>query len=64
MPPKSKAKASATSHADDVFDAKAQVLSRLQELEDDWWDGVEVNVPWAAAGSAYAKRADCWLGII
>ena len=45
MPPKAKAKASATARADDVYDAKAQVLSRLQEAETEWWDGVEVNVP-------------------
>ena len=64
MPPKSKGKASAAARAADASDARAQVLSRLQESETDWWDGVEVNVPWAAASSAYAKRADCWLGII
>ena len=64
MPPKSKGKASAAPRAADAYEARAQCLCRLQDTVDDWWDGVEVNVPWAAAGAAYAQRADLWLGII
>ena len=64
MPPKSKGKLPAAPRAADAYEIRAKCLCRLQETEDDWWDGVEVNVPWAAAGAAYSQRADSWLGII
>ena len=64
MPPKSQGKQSATQQATDGQAVRAQTLCRLQEAEDEWWDGVEVNVPWAAAGATYHQRADHWLGII
>ena len=64
MPPKSKDKLPAAPRAADAYEVRAKSLCKLQETEDDWWDGIEVNVPWAAAGAAYAKRADAWLGII
>ena len=64
MPPKGKAKAPAAPPATDAYEARAEALSRLQATDPDWWDGIEVNIPWAAAGTAYAQRADSWLGII
>jgi len=64
MPPKSKGMPSADPRAADAYKARAKCLCKLPEAEDDWWEGVEVNVPWAAAGAAYSQRADAWLGFL
>ena len=64
MPAKGTSASASSASADAAYDARIAMLSALQEADDEWWDGVEVNVPWAAVGKAYAGRKDLWLGTI
>ena len=45
-------------------EARAAALARLQAAGDDWWEGAEVRVPWAAVSEAMAARRDSWVGYI
>ena len=44
----------------DELRERAAALSRLQAADDDWWDGIKVDVPWAAVCDSMHKRADTW----
>ena len=46
------------------YAARGEALARLQAADNDWWDGIEVTVPWAAVSAAHAARDDTWVGII
>ena len=43
---------------------RAAALCRLQAAENDWWDGIQVDVPWATVDDSMGGRSDTWLGII
>uniref|UniRef100_A0A7S3APY8 Uncharacterized protein n=1 Tax=Haptolina ericina TaxID=156174 RepID=A0A7S3APY8_9EUKA len=43
---------------------RVAALCRLFAADEDWWDGVEVDVPWAAVCDAMDNREDTWLGVI
>ena len=64
MPTKAAPRGTAAVAASEHAAARADALARLQETDNDWWDGVEVAVPWAAVSAAHAARDDTWVGII
>ena len=61
MPPK--APAGAQTQSADLRQRGAAIL-RLFAADEEWWDGVEVDVPWAAVCDGMDARRDTWLGII
>lgn len=46
------------------LEQRAAAICRLQAADDAWWDGIEVDVPWAAVCDGMANRRDTWLGTI
>jgi hypothetical protein len=64
MPPKGPKSAKSAEPPLDELKLRAEAICRLQAAEDNWWDGVQVDVPWAAVCDSMAKRRDTWLGII
>ena len=48
----------------DELQQRAAALSRLFAADEEWWDGVEVDVPWAAISDSMDARRDTWLGTI
>eukprot|EP00966_Prymnesium_polylepis_P159042 3675600-Prymnesium_polylepis.1 len=64
MPPKGSGGAKGADTLSDELEQRAAALCRLQAAQEDWWDGVQVDVPWAAVDDSMARRADTWLGII
>ena len=45
MPAKASSSSKASATVDDVYDVKLKMLAALQEDDDAWWEGIEVNVP-------------------
>jgi len=43
---------------------RGAALSRLFDADEEWWDGIEVDVPWAAVCDGMDSRRDTWLGVI
>jgi hypothetical protein len=64
MPPKGSKSAKSSEPPADELQLRADALSRLRDVQDDWWDGVQVDVPWAAVCDSMDKRRDTWLGTI
>ena len=52
MPAKKTAASKAAAAASGANDARVDALCRLQAADSDWWDGIEVTVPWAAVSAA------------
>lgn len=48
----------------DALEQRASALRRLHDADASWWDGIEVDVPWAAVDGTMSRRRDTWLGII
>ena len=63
MPAKKPSASKAAAAATGENDARADALERLHAAGDDWWDGIEVTVPWAAVSAAHAARDDTWVGL-
>ena len=64
MPAKKPAACKAAAAAAGANDARVDALGRLQAVNNDWWDGVEVTMPWAAVSDAHWGRSDTWVGMI
>ena len=64
MPSKKASASKAAESSANTDNGRAQALAILQEAENNWWDSVEVTVPWAAISSTHAARTDTWVGII
>ena len=64
MPPKGSKGAKSSDTTCDELQRRAAALARLQRATEDWWDGVQVDVPWAAVCDSMHKRRDTWLGVI
>ena len=64
MPPKGSKSAKSSEPTADELQQRAAALSRLHAAQEDWWDGVQVDVPWAAVDDSMHRGTDTWLGII
>ena len=64
MAPKQSKSKAARAPLDEAYDDRCNALSRLQDAGEDWWDGTDVVVPWAAVSKRMAGRKDTWLGTI
>eukprot|EP00966_Prymnesium_polylepis_P068032 1581299-Prymnesium_polylepis.1 len=61
MPPKASGGSQSPS---EELRQRGAALSRLFTADEDWWDGAEVDVPWAAVCDGMDARTDTWLGTI
>ena len=64
MPPKGPKSAKSAEPPLDELKLRAEAICRLHAAEEDWWDGNQVDVPWAAVCSSMSKRRDTWLGTV
>ena len=64
MPPKGSGGAKSPNTLPDELQQRAAALCRLQAADEAWWDGVQVDVPWAAFSKGMARRRDTFLGVI
>jgi hypothetical protein len=55
---------SSSSHGAAARQARAEALARLQAAGEEWWDQIEVSVPWSAVSAIYHGRDDSWNGYI
>ena len=50
--------------SDALYDLRAKALNDLQASSEDWWEDLEVSVPWAAVDESMEGRRDSWQAMI